>query len=305
MKLALGPLLYFWPRAEVERFYASVAQWPVDVVYLGETVCGKRREVDLTTWLSIADRLVAAGKEVVLSTLALIEAESEAKTLRRIVGNGRFPVEANDMAAVHLASRAGVPFVIGPHINAYNHETLDLLCEQGAQRWVMPVELSGEALSSVRSRLQASLEYEVFAYGRMPLAFSARCFTARAAGLPKDACQFRCLEYPDGLMLKTRDGDPFLVANGVQAQSACVCNLLEAVPDMLERGVDLLRISPQHPEMGAVLEAFAAVSQGGIRAKDAKGILRAVMQEEYCDGYWYGRPGKDWSRRAEALLGEA
>ena len=39
MKLALGPLLYYWPREAVLAFYREAAGWPVDCVYLGETVC--------------------------------------------------------------------------------------------------------------------------------------------------------------------------------------------------------------------------------------------------------------------------
>jgi collagenase-like PrtC family protease len=45
MKIALGPLQYYWPRETVLAFYREVAGWPVDTVYLGETVCSRRREV--------------------------------------------------------------------------------------------------------------------------------------------------------------------------------------------------------------------------------------------------------------------
>ncbi len=38
MRLSLGPLLYLWPREQVIDFYKQVAEWPVDIVYLGEVV---------------------------------------------------------------------------------------------------------------------------------------------------------------------------------------------------------------------------------------------------------------------------
>jgi hypothetical protein len=44
----------------------------------------------------------------------------------------------------------------------------------------------------------AGVETEVFAFGKLPLAFSARCFTARHYGLNKDDCQFKCLDHPEG-----------------------------------------------------------------------------------------------------------
>ncbi|MFA7633378.1 MAG: hypothetical protein WCX90_06990 [Thiohalomonadaceae bacterium] len=160
MKLALGPLLYFWSRDEVFDFYRQALNWPVDVVYLGETVCSKRRLLRLDDWLTLAEELTAAGKEVVLSTLSLIEAESELLTLRRIVEQGRFTIEANDFGAVHLAANK-VPFVAGPHLNAYNFETLQMFHQLGGRRWVMPVELSHTSLAAIQSCRPAGFETEV------------------------------------------------------------------------------------------------------------------------------------------------
>jgi collagenase-like PrtC family protease len=54
MKLALGPLLYYWPRQQVFDFYEAIAQSPVDIVYLGETVCARRHELRVQDWAEIA-----------------------------------------------------------------------------------------------------------------------------------------------------------------------------------------------------------------------------------------------------------
>ncbi len=143
MKLSLAPLQYFWPREHTLAFYRAAAAWPVDIVYLGETVCSKRRELGLRDWLSLAHELTDAGKQVVLSTLALIEAESELGVLRRQVENGRFLVEANDLSAVQLCRERGLPFVGGPTLNIYNHHALALLMEDGLCRWVPGVEQGG------------------------------------------------------------------------------------------------------------------------------------------------------------------
>ena len=71
MQLSLGPLQYFWPRERTLAFYREAIHWPVDIIYLGETVCSKRRELRTADWLALAEELAASGKQIVLSTLAL------------------------------------------------------------------------------------------------------------------------------------------------------------------------------------------------------------------------------------------
>ncbi len=150
-KLALGPVLYYWPKEKLLDFYERMSAAPVDIVYLGETVCSKRRAFNTDEWLELAERLTAAGKEVVLSTMALLEAESELKTLRRLCENDRFTVEANDMGAVRLLSEKGAAFVLGTGINVYSGRTLRFLAGLGAKRWVMPVELSRTTLAAIQA----------------------------------------------------------------------------------------------------------------------------------------------------------
>ena len=72
-RLSLGPVPYFWPRETLLEFYDGIARTPVDIVYLGETVCSKRRPLKSGEWLELAATLQAAGKEVVLSGLTLLE----------------------------------------------------------------------------------------------------------------------------------------------------------------------------------------------------------------------------------------
>jgi len=288
MNLSLGPLLYYWSRDDVLAFYGEAASWPLARVYLGESVCSRRHLLRQSDWLELAEQLAAAGKEVVLSSQTLIESESDLKTLRRIVGDGRFRVEANEWGAVRLLSEAGVPFVAGPTLNVYNHETLDVVAGLGAQRWLPPVEMSRATLGALLERAPAGMETEVFAYGKLPLAFSARCFTARHYNLPKDDCQFRCLDHPDGLALATREGAPFLTLNGIQTQSAGVYSLIGELPALRELGVASLRLSPQSRHMGRVVEAFQAALAGETGA--AEKLLRA-MPGPAVDGYWHGRAG--------------
>jgi collagenase-like PrtC family protease len=290
LKLALGPLLYYWPRDTVVRFYESVAQMPVDIVYLGETVCSRRHELRLADWLDVAARLRAAGKDVVLSTQVLIESGSDVTTMHRVSGNGTFMVEANDMGAVRCLQGRG-PFVAGPHLNIYNLPTLQWMAQLGLARWVIPFEMSRADLALMQDGRPDGLQTEVFAYGRMPLAFSARCFTARHRNLPKDDCRFSCLAHGDGLLMRTRESEDFLVLNGIQTQSARVHNLVAEFDDLRAVGVDVLRISPQWEHTGDIVALFHDVVQGVRTGAQALVAMTGLMPDQPCNGYWHGRPG--------------
>jgi len=199
------------------------------------------------------------------------------------------------MGAVRLLANR-MPFVAGSTLNVFNPQTLDLLAGLGATRWVMPVEMSREALMSVLRNHQSSIETEVFAYGRLPLAFSARCFTARHHNLQKDDCQFKCLDYEDGLVLKTREGQPFLTLNGIQTQSALVHNLIGELDTLQDAGIDVVRVSPQAHHTGEILRLFREGMEQRLTSAQALAQIEGLMPAASCNGYWHGKPGLDFIR---------
>ncbi len=284
MKFSLGPSLFFWPKQQVESFYQQASESAADIIYLGETVCSKRRELRAKDWLELAKQVAASGKQTVISTMALLEAPAEIQVMRKLCDNGELLIEANDLSAVQIMHDLKLPFVAGPAINCYNVSTIKVLLKQGMTRWVMPVELSGDWLKTLLAQAQEEnirdkFECEVFSWGYMPLAYSARCFTARSEDRPKDDCQLCCIKYPQGRKMNSREGEKVFVLNGIQTMSGYQYNLVNEVAQMKDIGVDIARISADSNQAFEQLNQFKQQL-----TQPQKYSLDGVNE---CNGYWH------------------
>jgi collagenase-like PrtC family protease len=286
MKYALGPVLYFWPKQDIEQFYQQAQNSAADIIYLGETVCSKRRELKPKQWLDIAKELAHSGKQIVISTMALLESGSEVSVMKQYIDNGEFIIEANDVSAIQLASESRVPFVVGPAVNAYNAQALRLLLKQGMTRWCMPVELSRDWLINTLEQcstlgIRDQFEIEVFSHGYLPLAYSARCFTARAENRAKDECKLCCINYPTGIQVTSQEGQEVFTLNGIQTQSGYCYNLINDLPSM-QGLVDVVRLSPLGLETFTHLDQFIA---------NDNGQAPRALESRQCNGYWHQLAG--------------
>jgi collagenase-like PrtC family protease len=288
LELCIGPLLFNWPADQVERFYAMVAETPdVDRVYLGEIVCGKRAPLLAEALGRAAARLQAAGKTVVPASLALPSTPRERRAARDLASSGAM-IEINDLSL--LADHAGGPFVAGPLLNVYNEDAARELQDRGCVRLCANVELSLEALGKIAEGCPG-LEIEIFAFGRLPLALSARCHHAHAHGRTKDSCQFVCGEDPDGRAVRTVEGAPFLAVNGVQTLSHGV-QIADLPPQaLLGAGVRALRLSPHTGDMASLIAAFRRFADGDLDAAGLQADARRAGPGELVSGYLRARPG--------------
>ncbi len=282
MKYALGAVLYYWPKTDIETFYQAAASSSADIIYLGENVCTKRREMKVGDWLALAKDVAAGGKQVVISTLALLQAPSELNELKRYVENGDFLLEANDLGAVNMAAERGLPFVAGHALNCYNAYALRILRRQGMMRWCMPVELSRDWLANVLQQCEElgfrnQFEVEVLSYGHLPLAYSARCFTARSEDRAKDECETCCIKYPQGRPVLSQEDQQVFILNGIQIQSGYCYNLGNDLISM-QGLVDIVRLSPQGMETLDVIDQFRA-NESGLNPL-------TLADKADCNGYW-------------------
>ncbi|MGO9356584.1 MAG: U32 family peptidase [Xanthobacteraceae bacterium] len=275
MQLTLGPVLFNWQPEAWRDFYFRVAdEAPVDTVAVGEVVCSKRAPFFDEHLPAVIERLAASGKQVLVSSLALITLARERRRIEETVRDAGFMLEANDVTC--LASVGGRPHVIGPFVNVYNEGTARWFAAQGARSICLPPELPFGSVAAITAAMKSSTDIEIFAFGRAPLAISARCYHARLHKLTKDNCQFVCAADPDGLAVDTLDDQRFLVVNGVQTLSHACTNLIMDLDDLTRAGVASLRLSPQCCDMVAVARTFRSVLDGHLSPEQGMSELTAI-----------------------------
>ncbi len=288
-KLTLGPLFYHWPAEKMRDFYFRVAdEAPVDCVYVGEVVCSKREPFFEPHRKAVIERLQKAGKQVVLSSLAMLTLPRELAELQDMVQSGLL-VEANDVAAVQILK--GKPFIVGPFINVLNEGAMDALAVHGASRVVMASELNGKSLG-ILAEHRPEIEKEVQVFGRQPLAVSMRCYHARANGRDKDHCRFACGQDQDGLEAQTLVGQPLLTVNGTQTLSHGYVVLLDEMKALSDSGVTHFRLTPQDMDMVAVARLYRDFLDGRITSDSVRNGLKGLNKSfDVINGFYHGREG--------------
>ncbi len=295
MELTVGPNQFFWSADQWSALYNDLAKSSVDRVVLGELVCSKRLPFYQDHILEAATTLIEAGKEVALTSLALVTLKRERKQTAELAEMG-VNVEINDLSTLaHLP--AGMKFSVGPLVNVYNEGTLAWLASRGADRICLPPELP---LASVKTLAAASanlgIGIEVWGHGRLPLAISGRCYHARLHKRTKDNCQFACEDDPDGLDVRTLDGQPFLAMNGVQTLSDSYVCIAYQVNLLEKAGITALRLSPQSKGFDAVCHLYRELLNG---TKSANQVAEEIGQMDpgirLSDGFLIGKRGADWS----------
>jgi O2-independent ubiquinone biosynthesis protein UbiV len=289
--LTLGPLLFNWPADTWRDFYFRIADESCyDCVYLGEVVCSKRMPFVAAETVAVIERLERAGKQVVQSSLALVLGTREAQAVQSFARRAAC-IEVNDIAA--LAEIRGRAHVIGPFVNVYNEAALDVLAGDGATRICLTPELPRESIALLAGAARAAgVELEVFVYGRLPLALSARCYHARAYGLDKEHCQFVCARDPDGLPVSTLDDEAFLAVNGTQTLSYSCVNLLHEVPLLVSMGVSHFRVSPHSRNMVEIASWYRRVLDGVVAPSEAGyAIAELSFDAPFANGFFHGVEG--------------
>jgi O2-independent ubiquinone biosynthesis protein UbiV len=295
MELTVGPNQFFWPADQWAALYDDLTGSAVDRVVLGELICSKRLPFYQDRIPEAVETLIAAGKDVALTSLALVTLKRERMLTAELAEMG-VKVEINDLTALSFLPE-GTGFSVGPLVNVYNEGTLAWLAARGADRVCLPPELplaSIQTLAVAASDLGVAIE--VWGHGRLPLAISGRCYHARQHNRRKDNCQFACEDDPDGLEVRTLDDQPFLAMNGVQTLSDTYASVARQIEALTDAGVAALRLSPQSNGFVGLCDLYRQLLDGKLdEGRFCEAIRRMDNGIRLSDGFLTGDRGADWS----------
>jgi hypothetical protein len=102
--------------------------------------------------------------------------------------------------------------------------------------------------------------------------------------VPKDRCETRGIQHPQGLLLQTQEHEPLFRINGIQTQSAQCVDLMPHWQDVRATGANGLRYCPVDENDGLRITALKQAMEADVPAP-------AVTDLPTSCGYWFQLPG--------------
>jgi len=271
---------------------------PYDAVYLGHPYCGRYPGNLLADPGALAEavrRLRRLGKRAYLSTPAA-PTTSELPAVREVVAvavaAGIDAVEAHNLGLIHMLAREfpGLELHAGCFANVYTHLGALELKRYGVTRITPNFELSLDEIDYLQEA--TGLEVTLWLHGKIPLGITRDCFL-----LAYGECPAVCRE---DFWLRHRDW--VLKCIGTVVLSGPDLCMVEHVGDLVARGYRTFCIgtltegAAYRREVGRIYrEALERTAgRGGTGARDLPERLAAHSPHGFCNGYYFGRSGRDY-----------
>ncbi|MEW6188986.1 MAG: U32 family peptidase [Actinomycetota bacterium] len=288
MEIAIGPLPTNWGKEKILDYYGKVAAHPaINRAYIGEIACTKRNILDPGFFIEIQDLLKRAGKEVILSTPVLPTNEEDLNKSRALMAKAR-EIEVNNMGIfnIWLKEFRERPLTLGSFFNVYNPQSARFLLKYKIRRIVFPVDISMNTMEKMCQEID--IPFEVVVYGNFPIAFSWRCYTARAFGSLRRGCGFKCYEVKN-LPQATLEGEPLFMMNGPAVYNGKTYCLVSHLKGFREVGITSIRIESTPENVVEVVDIFKAVIDGKISPALAEEKLAPLSPYGLDTCYFSGR----------------
>lgn len=302
------------PAGTLEKLKVAIS-YGADAVYIGGQAYGLRSRAGNFSFEEMAEGVAFAkehgAKVYVAANMVTHEGNDKGagewfRTLRDI---GISAVIVSDPALISIcaAEAPGLPIHLSTQASATNYETLEFWRSQGLERVVLAREVSMTELSEIRKNTE--VEIEAFVHGAMCISYSGRCVLSNYMSM-RDANRGGCSQscrWKYDLYDMPFAGSHASIKGEVEepfSMSAVDMSMIEHIPEMIENGVNSLKIEGRMKSIHYV-STVSMVYKKAIDAyleapevfeslkKELTDELWKVAQRELNTGFYYGIPDEE------------
>lgn len=304
------------PAGTLEKLKTAI-RYGADAVYIGGTNYGLRSRAGNFSYEEMAEGVDFArqygAKVYVAANIVAHEGDtigaSEFFCRLRDIGISAVIVSDPALIEICLSEAPGLPVHLSTQASATNAETLQFWQEEGLERVVLGREVSLEEVRKIREK--TDLEIEVFIHGAMCISYSGRCTLSNHMS-KRDAnrggcCQscrwkYNLYDLPFGEERHEIATDA-KIRDEAFSMSAVDMSMIEHIPDLIEAGVNSLKIEGRMKSIHYV-STVANVYKAAVNSylEDPEHYetkqewideLWKVAQRELATGFYYGIPDEN------------
>lgn len=312
------------PAGTLEKLKTAI-HYGADAVYIGGDAYGLRSRAGNFSFEEMAEGVAFAherGAKVYVAANMVTHENNEigaGEFFRTIRDIGIDAIIVSDPALMQIAAMdaPGLEIHLSTQQSAVNYETLNFWQEAGLTRCVLGREVSMAEVAEIRQN--TTVEIEAFIHGAMCIAYSGRCVLSNHMS-NRDANRGGCSQscrWKYGLFDLPTAGNREMVGKGEEdedsdeafSMSAVDLSMIEHIPDIVENGIDSLKIEGRMKSIHYVstvvnvyrkaIDSYLEDPENYELQQDWVDELWKVAQRELATGFFYGAPTEN-----EQLFGE-
>lgn len=300
------------PAGNLEKLKIAI-RYGADAVYIGGQAFGLRSRAGNFSFEEMAEGIAFAherqAKVYVAANMVAHVGDTEGAgefflTLRDL---GIDAVIVSDPALIQICfeSAPGLPVHLSTQASATNYKTLEFWKRQGLERVVLAREVGMAEIQEISAN--SDVEIEAFIHGAMCISYSGRCTLSNHMAnrdANRGGCAQSCrwkyelFEIDRGVSknIVDEDEEPF-------SMSAVDLSMIRHIPDMIEAGVDSLKIEGRMKSIHyvstvasvyrKVVDTYLEDPEHFVFDQAWEDELWKVAQRELSSGFYYHEPTED------------
>lgn len=302
------------PAGTLEKLKVAI-DYGADAVFVGGQAYGLRSRAGNFSMEELRegiDYAHARGAKVYVAANMVTHEGNEigaGEWFRQLRDMGLDAVIVSDPALIVICSTEapGLEIHLSTQASSTNYETFEFWKAMGLTRVVLAREVNMAELAEIRKR--TDVEIEAFVHGAMCISYSGRCVLSnhmshRDANLGgcSQSCRWKydLYDMPFGAERRSLKGE---VPEDYSMSSVDMC-MIEHIPDLIENGVDSLKIEGRMKSIhyvSTVTNCYKAAVDAYMESPEAFYAIKEelidelwkVAQRELATGFYYGTPSEN------------